>query len=331
MRKNGEVFPVRLAVSETIVNGRRIFTGILHDLTEVKQAQEKVTRLNRELEEKVKKRTEELANAVNKLLDSNQKLQYENQERRSAEKALRDSEKDLKKLLEKEKELSQLKSRFVTMASHEFRTPLSAILSSADLIELYTKDSPGDKRLKHVSRIKSAVNNLTNVLNDFLSLSKLEEQKVNVKFDTFQLREFCEEVVDELKGLLKPEQEIRHPFSVPNLEIFMDKKILKNILYNLLSNSIKYSEKPIDCEVRVTDGQLLVNITDYGIGIPEEDQQHLFTRFFRAHNAENIQGTGLGLNIVKRYLDLLEGSISFESRLGKGTTFRVIVPLPDIK
>lgn len=327
--KYGRKIPVRLAVSETWFGGRRIFIGIIHDLTEVKEAEAKIRKLNEELEQKVRQRTEELVDVVNKLLQANQRLSYENQERKAVEEALRKSENELRKLLTKEKELSQLKSRFVTMASHEFRTPLSAVLSSADLIELYTKNNPDDKRLKHVGRIKSAVTNLTNILDDFLSLSKLEEDRIQIEFAQTYLPDFCDEVLDELKGLLKPGQEIRHQFDIPDATILTDKKILKNILFNLLSNAIKYSSKPIDCDAKLQDGQIIIKITDYGIGIPEEDQQHLFTRFFRAHNAENIQGTGLGLNIVRRYLDLLDGDITFKSQLGKGSTFTLQIPVPN--
>ena len=330
LRKDGTKIPVRLAVSETWVGGRRIFIGIIHNLTEVKAAEAKIRKLNEELEQKVRQRTEELVDVVNKLLQANQRLSYENQERRAVEEALRKSENELRKSLTKEKELSQLKSRFVTMASHEFRTPLSAVLSSADLIELYTKNNPEDKRMKHVGRIKSAVANLTNILNDFLSLSKLEEDRIQVEFSPLYLPDFCAEIVDELKGLFKPGQEIRHLHGIPHEEILTDKKVLKNILYNLLSNAIKYSgnNKPIDCDIKILDGLLIIRIVDQGIGIPEEDQQHLFTRFFRAHNAENIQGTGLGLNIVRRYLDLLDGEITFKSQLGKGSTFTVQIPVP---
>jgi hypothetical protein len=326
--KDGTHFPLRLAVSETIINGKRIFIGILHDLTEMKKAEAEIRKLNEELEQKVQFRTEELAEAINKLLNINQKLLYEVNERKIVAEALRKSEKELRKALDKEKELNQLKSRFVSMASHEFRTPLSAILSSADLIEAYTANSPEDKRMKHVQRIKTAVNSLIGVLNDFLSLSKLEEDKVRLDIVDFTLPEFCKELLDEMRGLLKPGQVIRHPEEIPDERITMDKKILKNILYNLVSNAIKYSEpgSPIDCTLKIIDHTLHLTLKDQGIGIPEEDQQHMFSQFFRAHNVENIQGTGLGLNIVKRYVDLLDGEISFESILGRGTTFFVKIP-----
>lgn len=328
-RKDGTTFPCRLSISEVKLEDRIIFTGIVHDLTEQKAAEQRVIRLNEELEKRVEERTEELAAAVNQLLNTNTKLKHEIQERKIIEKALRNSEQEARIAYEKERELNQLKSRFVSMASHEFRTPLSTILSSADLIEAYVKAEQNEKRLKHTQRIKSAVANLTGILNDFLSLSKLEEGKIDTHPVTFSLSVFCAEVLDEIQGLLKTGQYIQHNHDDWDREITMDKKLLKNIFFNLLSNAIKYSEEGarIDCLLKVEDGHLSIQVTDYGIGIPEDEQQHLFTRFFRARNVENIQGTGLGLNIVKRYVEIMQGKVTFESRLGTGTTFYVSIPL----
>lgn len=330
--KNGTLIPVRLAVSETVVEGKRFFTGILHDLTEMKAAQEEIKKLNFALEQKVEERTIELEQAVNQLLSTNHKLSLEIKERKVAETALQKSELELRESLEKEKELSQLKSRFVTMASHEFRTPLSTILSSADLIEAYTKNTPEDKRMKHVHRIQTAVGSLTNILDDFLSLAKLEEDRVQLQPGYFSLKDFCEEIDEELKSLLKKGQELHHPGGIEDTTVFLDKTILKNILYNLIGNAIKYSDvgKPIECMFKVDDQALTIKVKDYGIGVPAADQQHLFTRFFRANNAMNIQGTGLGLNIVRRYLKLMNGEISFKSQEGAGSTFTVKIPLVDV-
>jgi PAS domain S-box-containing protein len=328
-RKDGATFPCWLSISEVKLEDRIIFTGIVHDLTEQKEAEQRVIRLNAELEKRVEERTEELAAAVNQLLNTNTKLKHEIQERKIIEKALRNSEQEARIAYEKERELNQLKSRFVSMASHEFRTPLSTILSSADLIEAYVKAEQNEKRLKHTQRIKSAVANLTGILNDFLSLSKLEEGKIDTHPVTFSLRVFCAEVLDEIQGLLKTGQYIQHNHDDWDREITIDKKLLKNIFFNLLSNAIKYSEegKRIDCLLKVEEKYLSIQVTDYGIGIPEDEQQHLFTRFFRARNVENIQGTGLGLNIVKRYVEIMQGKVTFESRLGTGTTFYVSIPL----
>jgi PAS domain S-box-containing protein len=306
-KKDGSEFPLRLSISEVKLSEKRAFTGILHDLSKEKAFEAEIKTLNAQLEKRVVERTEELATAINKLLNINQKLEHEVQERIGAERELRRKERALRKAFQKEKELNRLKSRFVSMASHEFRTPLSTILSSADLIEAYIKEEQQEKRTKHTTRIKSAVSNLTGILNDFLSLSKLEEGKVQSKPVTFDLGAFCLETIDELQGLLKDGQHIRYENPNGEISIFLDKKMLKNIFFNLLSNAIKYSDpgKPIDCRLEWENDLLRLSVQDYGIGIPEAEQQHLFTRFFRAHNVENIQGTGLGLNIVKRYVDLL--------------------------
>ncbi|MDX1942002.1 MAG: PAS domain S-box protein [Saprospiraceae bacterium] len=301
------------------------------DITEHRKAEERINRLNAELEQRVEQRTEELASAVNQLLNTNNQLKKEIVEREAAESALRESEQEIRKALEREKELSELKSRFVSMASHEFRTPLSTILSSADLVEAYQKEEHQEKRQRHTARIKSAVANLTNILNDFLSLSRFEEGKVEISPVEFDITEFCNETLDEIKVLLKAGQEIKHQSNKVGAVLFLDKKMLKNVLFNLLSNAIKYSDegKMIDCSLDISQEALQITISDEGIGIPEEEQQHLFSPFFRAHNVENIQGTGLGLNIVKRYVDLMKGGIHFESQLGKGTTFYITLPLQE--
>lgn len=299
------------------------------DITAQRQAEEHISQLNTELEKRVESRTDELSEVVNKLLSINKQLKHEINERETAEAALRENEQQLKHSLEKEKELNALKSRFVSMASHEFRTPLSTILSSADLIEAYQQEEQQPKRLRHTKRIKSSVANLTSILNDFLSLSRLEEGKIAVQFTAFNLQEVWEEVYEGVQGLKKNGQEIRiRGLEKIDTELYTDKRMLRNVFYNLLSNALKYSEEnsPVDCRLNLEDGQLEIEIQDYGIGIPEEEQQHLFTRFFRAHNVENIQGTGLGLNIVKGYTELMGGQIDLQSQLGEGTTVRVKLP-----
>ncbi len=299
------------------------------DISEQRAAEERIRQMNAELELRVEQRTEELAAAVNQLLNINQKLEFEIQERKSIEEALRQSEAELRDLYEREKELNILKSRFVAMASHEFRTPLSTILSSADLIEAYLSQDQQEKRLRHTARIKSAVSNLTSILNDFLSLSKLEEGKVQCQPVHCDLRAFCLEIAEDIQGLLRPGQALNFTPAPEGAAVYVDKKLLKNVLFNLLSNAIKYSPngKSVYCQMHLKDHEMTLTVRDEGIGIPEEEQQHLFTRFFRAHNVENIQGTGLGLNIVKRYLELMQGNITFESKLGEGTTFYVQIPL----
>ena len=229
---------------------------------------------------------------------------------------------EIKKALDREKELNILKSRFVSMASHEFRTPLSTILSSVSLIARYTKENEQANRDKHIARIKSSVNNLTTILNDFLSLDKLEEGKVSTTRQEENIDTICTQIIEEIKALLKPGQVINYTHT-GNRFFYLDKHLFGNVLLNLLSNAIKYSgeDTTITLKSSIINNQLLVEVKDQGIGIPKSEKHHMFERFFRAKNAVNIEGTGLGLNIVKKYLDLMGGTISFESEEGKGTSF----------
>ena len=256
-------------------------------------------------------------------------MEEEINERRIVEEKLKTREEELKLSLEKEKELGELKTRFVSMASHEFRTPLATtILSSAALILRYEDSSQQDKRLKHVERIKSAVTNLTGILNDFLSLSKLEEGMIDLQLEYISLKSMCDEIAQEVEGILKKGQSIVHNIQELDKELLTDKRILKNILFNLVSNAIKYSKESdvIECFMSFEEDYFSLEIKDTGIGIPIEDQKHMFERFFRAGNVTNIQGTGLGLNIVKRYVDLLNGTVSFKSKFGEGTSFYINLP-----
>lgn len=326
-KKDKTIFPFRLAVSEVILNDRIIFTGVIHDLTEVKKAEEEIINLNKELEAKVNQRTLDLEKAVNKLLLSNTSLEKEIKERITIESKLMEREEELRLALNQEKELNELKSRFVSMASHEFRTPLTSILSSASLLGRYVEDIENKNIDKHLNRIKSSVSNLTGILNDFLSLSKLEEGKVEVNLSQLDIEELCQEVIDATKSLIKKEgQEIIHQVHGESLPMMIDKHILRNILFNLISNAIKYSSDKVFCDVHFTASNMEIRVKDTGIGIPLDDQKHLFSRFFRAGNVTNIQGTGLGLNIVKRYIEILNGSIRFESTPEEGTTFFVKLP-----
>lgn len=234
---------------------------------------------------------------------------------------------ELKQSLVRERELNEMKSRFVSMASHEFRTPLSTILSSVSLIELYNMESQEINRKKHVERIKSSIKNLTAILNNFLSLDKLEQGQIETSREAFNLPEFARDIIEEIQGLLKYGQQIILRYH-GRKEIFQDKKILRNIILNLLSNAIKYSQedKSIELLIQVKKDLVSISVKDDGIGIPTEEQKNLFRTFYRARNVNNIQGTGLGLNIVKRYVELLNGTINFISKPGEGTIFTIELP-----
>ena len=234
------------------------------------------------------------------------------------------AEDDLRAALDKEKDLSELKSRFVSMASHEFRTPLSTVLSSAYLISKYTQTEDNPKRERHVNRIVSSVNLLTDILNDFLSVGKMEEGKIQVRPSQFNIADTIKNVIADMNGLLKPGQKIIYNHE-GNEEVLLDQGMLKHIAMNLCSNSIKFSPENVYIKIltiRNDQGMSLV-VKDQGLGISEEDAQHLFERFFRGGNVTNIQGTGLGLHIVSKYVELMNGTISCKSSLGTGTEFHI--------
>ncbi|MGE0636852.1 MAG: PAS domain S-box protein [Bacteroidia bacterium] len=239
------------------------------------------------------------------------------------------AENEIRKSLEKEKELNELKSRFVSMASHEFRTPLSTILSSVSLVQKYDAPENEEKREKHITRIKSAVNNLTGILNDFLSLDKLETGKVENNPVEFDITKFSEEMTEEMQAVAKKGQNVIYKHKGKSTKVVADKHILKNILHNLLSNASKYSDEgsEINFNTFIDKTKLKIEVRDHGIGIPEEEKQHMFERFFRAKNATNIGGTGLGLNIVKKYAELLNGEITFDSKAGEGSVFTIEIPI----
>lgn len=450
-KKDGTLFPFWLSVSEVHLESKRLFTGIVHDLTEQKKVEEDLAKINLKLEDKIVERNKTLSDVIDKLLLANQQLHHEIQERKAIEQALimsreelqntqnlvqdiinnypdgtisvvdrefnyiftggemynalekkplvgtqflpyldpeireqvkfdlapvfkgeiihdyeipqdvegyhfameafplkdadgkvsriaiftrniselKKIEADLREALKKERELGELKTRFVSMASHEFRTPLSTILSSASLMAQYTLTEQQDKREKHFQKVKSAVTTLTGILNDFLSLARLEEGRVEIHLEEFEFNSFCAEIIDEMQSILKPNQTIVANHFDEKVPVKLDKKLLKLILINLISNASKYSDDATEiiCNTELSKYRFSISVKDHGIGIPPEDKPHMFDRFFRASNAMNIKGTGLGLNIVKRYVGLLDGFISFDSELGKGSIFTVVFNL----
>ena len=309
-KKDGNIFPFRLGVSEVKFEGERIFAGFIHDMSHQKEAENRLMQYTQHLEELVKDRTQTL----------NETIQ-----------ALTITQEEVSSTLEKEKELNKIKSRLLSMASHEFRTPLSTIQLSTALLQRYVENIDNPKIETHIRKIKSAIVNLTTILNDFLLLEKAESNKITLEISTFNLQDFIKEIIGELKLLTKKKQKI---IIIPNTEIILvklDKNLLKNCIINLVSNAIKYSgeETEIELSTSITNTMVILNVKDNGIGIPEEDHKHLFEAFFRAHNTGNIPGTGLGLHIVSRYVSLMNGTISFQSAVDEGTLFTIELPRYD--
>lgn len=327
VKKNGDEFSVEISLSTVNVEGEIQSMAFIIDISgrkdmekALKASEKQLILYASELEERVKLRTEQLDKTILELENSNKKLATQIEVRKLAEFKSQNA-------LIKEKELSELKSRFVSMASHEFRTPLSTILSSATLIDKYKTEQTSPKRTIHVNKIKNSIGNLIHILNDFLSLSKLEEGKIEATFSNTNLEKIVSEVLEELSTIKKDGQDINSEVKGENLTIYTDGKIIKNILINLLSNAIKYSDKKITLKVNGNAQKTSIIVKDEGIGISESDQKHLFERFFRAKDVINIQGTGLGLNIVKKYVEELSGEVYFTSELGVGTMFKIELPI----
>jgi len=285
-RKDGTKYPVEVHLQLSHLGERKVFVAILLDITERKNYTVK-------LENQVEERTQQL-----------------------------------KMALSKEKELNELKTKFLSLVSHEFKTPLSGILTSSQLLSRYQLTEQQEKRDKHIKTITDKVHFLNNILNDFLSIERLETGKVNYKFNHFKLSKVVNEVVYNANMLLKEGQQINYPENIDDLSLYQDGKKIQLIFSNLLHNAIKYSPEGtvIDLQIKQDNKFTTLTIKDQGIGIPKNDQENIFKRYFRADNVMNTQGTGIGLNIAKNHLENLGGTISFESKEHIGSTFIITFP-----
>jgi two-component system sensor kinase FixL len=308
LKKGGTIFPFRLGISEVQYSGRKIYTGFIHDLSREKEAENLLKEYAAHLEELVEERTQSLKATVE---------------------ALQTAKEEVSLSLEKEKELGLLKSRFVSIASHEFRTPLTSVQLSASLIEKYAEPFNSPNIVKHVGKIKSAVGNLTSILNDFLSLEKLESGMQQPTYNDFDLVQFAEVITEEMQVLAKQNQNIIYQHTGTKSMVKLDQNLLRNCIVNLVNNAIKYSGENtfIGFTTEINKQECIITVSDNGIGIPEADQKHLFEAFFRAHNTGTIPGTGLGLNIVARYTNLMSGKIDFKSDVNQGTLFTITFPM----
>ncbi|AVR44357.1 PAS domain-containing sensor histidine kinase [Christiangramia fulva] len=320
--KDGRRFPVEAGLNPFRMDGEDYVMSLVIDISVRKETQRQIRELNNELEEKIKVRTSELRQSVRDLQKLNLDLEEEISKRKEAEKRIKNA-------LQKEKELNELKTKFLSLVSHEFKTPLSGILTSATLIEKYRKEDQQEKREKHLGTIRNKVHYLNNILNDFLSIERLDSGKGQYKYTSFSLKRLINEVVYNANITLKTGQEIIYPKDIEDVMLHQDEKILELILSNLLSNAVKYSPEDtvIKFNTAFTGDKILFEVEDQGRGIPEKDQKHIFERYFRAENALLDQGTGIGLNIAKTHLENMGGSISFESEENKGTRFKVEVPV----
>ena len=306
MKKDGSEFPIEVSLSPFSSDEGKFVVAFISDVTLRKITEENLKNYSADLEKQVADRTVILQEVIIEL---------------------EKTKNEVHQALQKEIEVNEMKTRFVSMASHEFRTPLATILSSLSLVKKYGDQNETVSQLKHIQKIKSSISHLTDILNDFLSVSKLEEGKVKNNVENFNIKEFIEEVISDMESLCKWGQIINYSHTGDEF-ILLDKKLMRHILFNLISNSVKFSDENTQINI-VTENsanEFKLSIEDQGIGITEKDKSNMFERFFRARNALNIAGTGLGLNIIKNYIKLMNGNISFKSVENKGTTFYLNFP-----
>ncbi len=314
-RKDGSNFPVEAGLNPFEVYGGKFVMALVTDISVRKKQELQIMEMNTQLEQKVEERTVALQKSIGELKDEITK-------RKQAEHKIKES-------LRKERDLNDLKTKFLSLVSHEFKTPLSGILTSATLAGKYVDTEQQEKREKHLKTIRNKVKFLNNILNDFLSIERLESGKATYKFDTFPLSKVVNEVIYNANMMLKDGQKINYPSNIDEITMNFDEKILELSLTNLINNAIKYSQEHTTIDVIITSEKeaFIIKIIDQGIGIPEKEQKFIFNRYFRAENALLDQGTGIGLNIVKSHLENLGGSIAFESEENKGSTFTLTFPI----
>ena len=319
--KDGDIIPIEIELNYLKYKGKLYAKAMISDISKRRSKEEKIIEDKFLLEKEVKKQTKELSKSVKKLKQTNLKLKEEIQNRIYAEKKANQA-------YQKEKELSILKTKFLSLASHEFKTPLSGILSSAILIEKHNITVQNQKIKDHSLIIKKLVRQLNTVLDDFLFLEKTENQNISYNYSNFFFSKFLKEIINNIKPILKKDQKILYNSVNNDVEMYLDKKIIEIIFRNILYNAIKYSSEKSLIKVKLhTNSYIKITIKDEGIGIPKKDQKHVFERFFRARNAIHFQGTGIGLNIVKHHIEKFGGTIHFKSKENKGTTFTVKLPL----
>lgn len=298
------------------------FDGALENITARKKAEEDLMELNRTLEMRVAERTEELERAL-------EELKYENEERKRTQEALYNANIEITRSLQKEKELGELKTRFMSMISHEYRTPLTIILNSSYIIEQLYEGTRKKEFLDYLNKIRHSIKEMTSLLEEVLLIGKSEAGKLVYYPKNIKIYQFVKGLVDETIILDKNRHNIVFKAKPTEMVIETDEKLLKQTLTNLLSNALKYSPEKSEVVFSMTifPDEIVFTVKDEGIGISEADLKHLFSPFHRGKNVGTVGGTGLGLAIVKSCVDVMGGKINVHSVLGEGSTFTVSIPL----
>lgn len=241
-------------------------------------------------------------------------------------------ERELRNALEREKELGELKSRFVSMVSHEFRTPLAIILSSSDLLQNYENRLTPEKKQEHYDRIRSSIFHLTSLTDDISAIAKAESGRLTLNLKSVNLHKLCESILENLKDSVGANHIFTFSHEPGTKSLMADEKLIRQILNNLLTNAVKYSplHSPIDLKLRLDHDAIIISVRDEGIGVPLKDQEHIFEPFHRSDNVSQVSGTGLGLFITRQAVEMHGGTIHVESPGDQGATFVVRLPIyPD--
>ncbi|NET63226.1 MAG: response regulator [Moorea sp. SIO1G6] len=304
----GKIVIAEIQLVEIQWEGKKAYMASLRDITTRKELEIAQKQLNDELERRVEERTLELRVANDQL----QVLEIK-----------------LRQSLVKEKELSNFKSRIISSISHEYRTPLTTISSSAAILERYCHQMDLTRQVKHCRRIQSMVQQLTGLVDDVLFINKTEFKQLDLQPEPIDLVEFCSKLVDEIKSKTTYKHQLLFRHEGDCQEFRSDPKLLSQMLTNLLSNAIKYSPQggKVELNLKCDTNQVILEVTDEGIGIPKHDQGELFNSFSRGSNIGSIGGIGLGLSIVKSYVEHHQGEIVMESKIGLGTRVTVCLPL----
>jgi PAS domain S-box-containing protein len=316
-KKNGELYWESVIITP-IKNEEGVITNFIavkEDITDKVEKEKELKKYREHLEELVETRTKEL-----------DKLNADLVEQLKKEKEL---ELMLRQSLEKEKELNELKTRFISTASHEFRTPLTTILASAEMIQRYGKKWDETKYNDYFNKIKKSIDYLTKLMDDVLTINRSESSKILFNPVLTNLYKICLEISEGTKSVRDEKHEFVFNYSAKKVNLILDPKLFKFLISNLISNAFKYSPEGGKVEFSVSSSRELIHISisDEGIGIPEDDIKHLFEPFHRGTNTVDIPGTGLGLSIVKHAVEMHNGKISVNSKIGKGTIFTVEIPV----
>nr|HPO64014.1 PAS domain-containing sensor histidine kinase [Candidatus Kapabacteria bacterium] len=310
---NGDTIPILRTMAKINLGDQKYRIESFFDITEQKMTEIALKQANEMLELKVQERTEDLQILIHK-------LQNEIFEREKAEKEVR-------KMLDKEKELNELKTRFISMVSHEFKTPLTVISTSVELLQEFINNFTVDEKNEYFTKITKSIDLMKGLIENVLFIGQAETDNLSFDPKRVDLKNLCISVIEDIKLTLKKEREFIFKYNGPYDYATLDENLIKPMLINLLNNAVKYSfDSPIELNIDFTYNDIIFSVKDYGIGIPKEEQEKIFEAFHRAKNVGAISGTGLGMSIVLRAVELHKGQIDIDSNVDKGTTFTISIP-----